>query len=345
MAHGTSLLPPTEYLTQTPVICGAGTSFVHECRGSSEGQGRYIYAIFNRTNFWRYDIWTDAWQQLASPPVVATAVFGAGVAMCIDSSRGIIYMTTPRSMANWHIFEVYDIATDTWAALNTVAGLAVPWATDAQLLHLCRQENTTAVVPLDLAAAGVTDVLDDHIYLIGNNAVTLYRYSIAANAWTTVVPAGPRGGAPGAGTTLNWMPDLTRPVGFLIQANSILWSLRGGGTAILDGYEIASATWFVPIAYIPQDETFSAGTCSIYDPTDVPSIVFYQNNSMNLRAFSVPVTSIVTPLLTPMSTFTGTDGVAHVGNLLTYVRFDDGTTYYYMAKHSERAFMRILRTI
>lgn len=29
--------------------------------------GRYIYNLINATNFWRYDTWSDTWQQLASP--------------------------------------------------------------------------------------------------------------------------------------------------------------------------------------------------------------------------------------------------------------------------------------
>ena len=348
MAHGTSLLPPTEYLTQTPVICGAGTSFVHECRGSSEGAGRYIYAIFNRTNFWRYDIWTDAWQQLTSPPVVAAAVFGAGVAMCMDTSRAQIYLWTPTAGGNWCNFERYDIASDTWIVRSVLAGLIAQWGTDTQLLHLCRQENTTAIVPPDLAAFGVGDVLDNHIYLMGNGAVTLYRYNInttaggVADTWNIIVPTAARAAPPGAGATLNWMPDRAIGATASFAGNDVLYSFRGGGAVFQDRFVISTAAWVQDTVGM---ETYTTGTCSVYDVTDVPSVVMYHNTTMSLHAFAINSGPPASAIITPMSTFTGTDGVAHVGNLLTYVRFDDGTTYYYMAKHSERAFMRILRTI
>lgn len=36
---------------------------------------------------------------------------------------------------------------------------------------------------------------DDFLYLLGNNAVTMYRYSISANTWTTMAPTTARAGA------------------------------------------------------------------------------------------------------------------------------------------------------
>jgi hypothetical protein len=40
---------------------------------------------------------------------------------------------------------------------------------------------------------------EDFIYLLGNNAVTMYRYSISANTWSTMAPTTARSGAPIAG--------------------------------------------------------------------------------------------------------------------------------------------------
>jgi hypothetical protein len=40
---------------------------------------------------------------------------------------------------------------------------------------------------------------EDFLYLLGNNAVTMYRYSISANTWTTMSPTTARGGAAIAG--------------------------------------------------------------------------------------------------------------------------------------------------
>lgn len=37
---------------------------------------------------------------------------------------------------------------------------------------------------------------DDFIYLLGNNAVTMYRYSISGNTWSTLAPTTARSAAP-----------------------------------------------------------------------------------------------------------------------------------------------------
>ena len=42
---------------------------------------------------------------------------------------------------------------------------------------------------------------------MGNNAVTLYRYSISGNTWTTLAPGVARAGAPVAGTVAAWVQD------------------------------------------------------------------------------------------------------------------------------------------
>jgi hypothetical protein len=356
MTHGTSILPVTEQLTQTPVICSAGTCFVHEPRGSVEGVGRYLYAIFSLTDFWQYDIWCDAWHQLASPTVVAGMTFGAGVAMCMDASRSRVYLFVPSSNAPFTDFQYYNITNDTWvgAAEPVDPALMVQWSTDAQLLHLCSLENSnnTVAVPLDLnpvfGGERKIELLDDHIYLIGNNNATLYRYSISGDVWTLVAPTGgARGGVAAASATLNWMPDLwyLDPFGAVPTASEpILYSWRGGGSTILDIFFITGARW-VPSG-LTAAASFDTGTCSIYDVTDSPSIVLYRNATMSLRAYRhkwQDHRGVLSRGLVPMGTFAGVDGVAHVGNLLTYARFEDGTTYYYFAKHSERAFMRLLR--
>jgi len=45
---------------------------------------------------------------------------------------------------------------------------------------------------------------DDFIYLLGNNAVTMYRFSITSNTWTTMAPTTARGGNAVAGMSANF---------------------------------------------------------------------------------------------------------------------------------------------
>lgn len=45
---------------------------------------------------------------------------------------------------------------------------------------------------------------DDYIYLLGNNAVAMYRYSISGNSWSTLAPTTARAAAPSTGMSANF---------------------------------------------------------------------------------------------------------------------------------------------
>ncbi len=102
---------------------------------------------------------------------------------------------------------------------------------------------------------------EDFLYLLGNNAVTMYRYSISGNSWTVLSPSVARAGNAGAGTCAlvpyktgdtNWGNEST------IRDSRYIYSLRGGGAATIDVYDIALNSWSV-IAY-NSIETFTTGS-------------------------------------------------------------------------------------
>lgn len=103
---------------------------------------------------------------------------------------------------------------------------------------------------------------DDFLYYLGSNAVTLYRYSISANTWTTIAPGVARGAAPGAGMSAHWVwgaeeSDWTSESA--IQNGRYIYSFRGAAGAGLDRYDIAANTWSA-VTYAPAAETFTTGT-------------------------------------------------------------------------------------
>ncbi|TXI86921.1 MAG: hypothetical protein E6Q36_08380 [Chryseobacterium sp.] len=115
---------------------------------------------------------------------------------------------------------------------------------------------------------------DDYFYLMGNNAVTLYRFSVATGTWTTLSPAAARAAAPGGGATLNWIDGASTwtlntngssnlvTTGLYKQNGRYLLSFRGGGTNTLDAYDIAANTWISGLPYGFQTETFTTGSSS-----------------------------------------------------------------------------------
>jgi hypothetical protein len=111
---------------------------------------------------------------------------------------------------------------------------------------------------------------DDFIYLMGNNALPLYRYSISGNSWTTLSPAAARAAAPGAGASAHWIFGVTEDARWMDE-NAIIngrriYSFRGNATANnpLDYYDIASNTWVSTVPYAPAVETFTTGSKYVY---------------------------------------------------------------------------------
>lgn len=110
---------------------------------------------------------------------------------------------------------------------------------------------------------------EDFLYVLGNNAVAMYRYNIGANTWTTLAPGVVRTTAPVAGmmsfcaneeTDPNWINENSYVNGRLI------YSFRGGGTANMDYYDIAFNTWTNTVAYVFNTETFATGSSDAYGP-------------------------------------------------------------------------------
>lgn len=111
---------------------------------------------------------------------------------------------------------------------------------------------------------------DDFLYLMGNNAVTLYRYSISGNSWTTLSPSAARAAAPGAGMSGHWVFSVTEDSRWADESAIIngrrIYSFRGGAVAAnpLDYYDIAANTWVSGVAYAPATETFTTGSKYVY---------------------------------------------------------------------------------
>lgn len=108
---------------------------------------------------------------------------------------------------------------------------------------------------------------DDFIYLLGNNAVTMYRYSISGATWTVMAPTTARAGAPVAGMSANWA-DKTGDANWALETDikdgRYIYSFRGGATGTLDRFDIAGGTagagaW-ANIVYVNNAETFTTGS-------------------------------------------------------------------------------------
>ncbi len=217
-------------------------------------------------SFKRYDIATGAWSTLTHTGLSAT------------------WGTDGRMVSPYLKADSYDSGTATSGSSTTLVCTGKNWTADQWINYQVRitagtgvgqksriTDNTTdtltfgAGATIDATSQFVIEGDENAIYLLGNNAVTMYKYSISGNSWATVSPTTARAGAPIAGMSADWVgetgdtnwADITD-----IKDGRYIYSLRGG-TAVLDRFDISGGTngagaWLA-VTYQPSLTTFATG--------------------------------------------------------------------------------------
>ena len=231
----------------------------------------------------------------------------------------------------------YATGTATAGAATTLTNAAKTWTVNQWANYQVRitagtgagqvrtiASNTATVLTVSSAWTTTPDATsvysiegnDDYLYALGNNAVTLYRYSISANTWSTITPGIARAGAPVAGMTANWVDQTGDPLWANeadIRDGRYIYSLRGGATATLDRYDLALNTW-AAITYGPLAEVFTTGSSSVA----AGRYLFIRKDATN-RFFKLSVRG---NLLEPLSTNLYPDGAAVLGEKLWVKQLD-----------------------
>ena len=175
----------------------------------------------------------------------------------------------------------------------------------------------------------------NYIYLMGNNAVTMYRYDRSANTWSTLSPTTARGAAAGAGFSANWIDGIededwtnetyTTHYGTMVrQAGRYIYSLRGAGSSALDVYDLAENKWINDLPYAMRQETFTTGSSAV----DLGGYIYIQKDSTG-RVYRFDVAKNV---LKPFVQNPVPQGTAVVGDkifMMTYVEGGTKVNYLY----------------
>lgn len=183
----------------------------------------------------------------------------------------------------------------------------------------------------DATSTYVIEGCDDYLYLLGNGAVTMYRYSISGNAWVALSPTVARGGVFGSGGGANWasnVSDASWTNESAIINGRRIYSFRGGTTATLDYYDIPSNSW-TALTYWPQAETLNTGSCYDYDDD---YILISKEASGRLFRYILSENRLV-----PFGTLVYPNGTATVGDKIWTKLYEDGTTkikWVYYLSHS-----------
>lgn len=265
------------------------------------GEGQFVKITSNTTDTLTFATITTApdntsvFQITDSKPAYAIGVATAGGASTLTNSAK---SWTSNQWTNYQIRiisglgigQIRTIASNTSTAITTSAA----WTTTP---------DTTSVY--------VIESNEDYIYLAGNNAVTMYRYSISANTWTVMAPTVARGAAPSTGMCLDWVSD-TGVSDWAnesdIQDGRYIYSMRGGAGALIDRFDIAGGTsgagaW-AAVTYIGT-ETFTTGSSAFQSGR----YLYIRKDATN-RFFAYDITGNE---MTAFNTNTYTDGAALLG--------------------------------
>lgn len=222
-----------------------------------------------------YDFATNTWSNLSITGLPAT--WGTdgklvGTPSYGDNGQQVVFAT---GTATGGGASVLTNSAKTWA-VNTWANyqLRITGGTGAGQIRTIASNTGTQItvatpwtIQPDATSTYVIEGNDDFLYLMGNNAVTLYRYQISTNTWTTIAPIAARAAAPGLGMSGHWVFDSPDPrwtdesAGF---NGARIYSFRGGAGAVLDYYDIAANTWVSGVLYAPATEVFGAGSKYVY---------------------------------------------------------------------------------
>lgn len=219
--------------------------------------------------FQQFDIATLSWTDKA----YATG----GTTNATDAQLVVPYTTTA----------IYATGTATSGSATTLVNSAKNWKVDQWINYQVRITAGTGKgqvrVITDSDATSLTfatgATIDDTsvyaiegdenaIYYLGNGAVTMYKYSISANSWSTVSVTAARAGAPAAGMTADWV-GVTGDTGWANEDDCLdgryIYSMRPT-SGILDRYDIAARAWLptTGVNYLPV-LTLANGSSSFWD--------------------------------------------------------------------------------
>jgi hypothetical protein len=295
-------------------------------------------------SFRKYDFGTNTWTTLAI----------TGLPASIGTDGRLV--STPAWIDSG--FKSFATGTATAGAATTLTNSVKTWTTNQWANSQIRitggtgqgqirtvASNTGTVITVSAAWTTNPDATstysiegnDDFIYFIGNNAVTMYRYSVVGNTWTTLSPGVARGGAPGTGMGGSWIHSVSAADWNnenLILNGRFIYSFRGAGGALLDRYDIALNTW-AAISYSPAVETFTTGSKYVYLKDRI-----YLTKEATGRWFAF---DLAEQAMQPFGTTTYTQGAAVLGDTAFDVTYKDGATeidYIYFLLNTSTVLLR-----
>jgi hypothetical protein len=222
-------------------------------------------------SFQVYDVAVGTWTQRTITGLPAAITIDSK--MCTPGMIGVSYDTGTAAVTS--NTTTLDCTGKTWTNDQWINyQVRITAGTGQGQIKLITDNDTdtlTFAAGTDLDDTSVFAIEGDEnaIYYLGNDALTMYKYSISANTWATVSPTTARNTKPGTGMTADFVGQ-TGDTGWAsisdIKDGRYIYSVRGGGATAIDRFNISGGTagagaWEV-ITYHPIVTTFTTGTGS-----------------------------------------------------------------------------------
>lgn len=203
---------------------------------------------------------------------IATNVWSAGTAQPTSVSSEGQLVSTPGYMGQTGLGTGFATGTATSGSATTVVNSGKAWAVNqwaqyqvritggtgaGKVATITSNTSTTLTFPtvttvLDNTSVYIIEGNDDFLYLMGGAAVTLQRYSISLNTWTTLVPSPVRTtGTAATGCCAVWANAATDTLWATENANingRRIYSVSSLAANPIDYYDIPSNAWTSAVA-------------------------------------------------------------------------------------------------
>lgn len=296
-----------------------------------------------------YDFGTNTWTSAALPSIGgAWGTDGRLVATpsIVDHTNNIF---TSGSVASASTNSISATGSKNWSVnqfANAYQMRITSGAGRGQIRNITSNTPTTITVEgtfsptVDNTSSYVIEGCDDYLYLMGNNSVTMYRYKISTNAWTTLSPGVARGAGLSAGGNGHWVwgcDDVVWNTENSLLNGRRIYSHRGGGSTAYDYYDIPSNAWNT-VAYSPASTTFSTGS----KHTIVDGRYIWSEKEVTNRFYRFDP---VNYHIDPGAQFLYPQGGAVVGDTCFDVQYIDGSTeitWIYIILNTSQVMLRMM---
>lgn len=300
-----NLKTPPATLTSGASYVADGSQYIYVMRGSGQ------------SDFWRYDITLNKWDELSDLPA------GAYIGSDLEILGGYVYAVFGGYQKT---FARYSITSDSWEFLDDVLDFVYyggSITTDGTDLYVLRGGATSdfykyivstgdwAILSDTIHTMYYSDItyLDGYIYAHrGVNQNWFYRYDVAGDAWETRanLPAGSNG-------YVNMTTDGT-----------YLYLPRSGNQVNFYRYDPTGNSW-TSIADAPATVNADGGV--VYNEGDGDIYFFRGNNTPHIWRYDIATDSFVGPEQPPATLSTGSDLVQY-GGYLYAPRGSNSSTFY-----------------